>query len=233
LHARVHFSRTDFLAGIRDMVPPLIGLLPWGLVCGVASQALGASVWGALGMSAIIFSGTAQIVAAQLLAAQAPFAVIVLTCFVVGMRLMMYSAALAPHMKPLPARWRYVLAYILTDQAFASAIRRFRETGDPHKGAWYFLGTGMLLWTTWQVSNLVGYGLGNVLPAAWSLEFVVPLCFLGLLVPALNDRTMRAVALASGVAVIILDPLPMRLSLICAGLTGIAVGLLVERRGKR
>ena len=215
------------------MSPPLIGLLPFGLVCGVAAQALGASAWGALGMSAIIFSGAAQIVAAQLLAAQAPVAVIVLTCFVVGLRLMMYSVAMAPHLKPLPPRWRHVLAYVLTDQAFAASIRRFREAEDPYQGASYFLGTGVLLWTTWQVSNLAGYWLGNVLPAAWSLDFVVPLCFLGLLVPALHDRPTRAAALASGVAVIALDPLPMRLSLICAGLIGIATGLVVEARARR
>jgi len=233
LHVRNHFSRPDFLAGIRDMSPPLIGLLPFGLVCGVAAQALGASAWGALGMSAIIFSGAAQIVAAQLLAAHAPIPVVVLTCFVVGLRLMMYSAAMAPHLKPLPARWRHVLAYVLTDQAFAASIRRFRDSGDAYKGASYFLGTGVLLWTTWQASNLAGYWLGNVLPAAWSLDFVVPLCFLGLLVPALEDRPTRAAALASGVAVIVLDPLPMRLSLVCAGLIGIATGLIVEARGKR
>ena len=131
LHVRTHFSRPDFLAGVRDMSPPLIGLLPFGLVCGVAAQALGASVWGALGMSAIIFSGAAQIVAAQLIAAQAPIAVIVLTCFVVGLRLMMYSAAMAPHLKPLPPRWRNVLAYVLTDQAFAASIRRFTRAERP------------------------------------------------------------------------------------------------------
>lgn len=230
---RTHFSRPDFLAGIRDMSPPLIGLLPFGLVCGVAAQALGASAWGALGMSAIIFSGAAQIVAAQLIAAQAPIAVIVLTCFVVGMRLMMYSAAMAPHLKPLPARWRNVLAYVLTDQAFAASIRRFREAGDPYRGASYFLGTGVLLWTTWQASNLAGYWLGNVLPAAWSLDFVVPLCFLGLLVPALDDGPTRAAALAAGVAVVALDSLPMRLSLVCAGLIGMATGLAAEGRRRR
>ena len=215
------------------MTPPLIGLLPFGLVCGVAAQALGASVWGALGMSAIIFSGAAQIVAAQLITEEAPIAVIVLTCFVVGMRLMMYSAAMAPHLKPLPARWRNVLAFLLTDQAFAAAIRRFRNSGDTRNGASYFLGTGVLLWMTWQLSNLAGYWLGNVIPAAWSLDFVVPLCFLALLVPALEDGPTRIAALASAVAVIALDALPMRLSLVCAGLIGIAAGLLTESRTAR
>jgi predicted branched-subunit amino acid permease len=230
---RTFFSRPDFVAGVRAMTPPLIGLLPFGLVCGVAAQALGASVWGAFGLSAIVFSGAAQIVAAQLLAAQAPVAVIVLTCFVVGLRLMMYSAAMAPHLKPLPGRWRNALAFLLNDMAFAAVIRRFRDSGDTRNGASYFLGTGVLLWTTWQASNLAGYWLGNVLPAAWSLDFVVPLCFLALLVPALEDGPTRIAALASGIAVIALDALPMRLSVICAGLIGIAAGLVSEQRRAR
>jgi predicted branched-subunit amino acid permease len=230
---RTYFSRHDFIAGVRDMIPPLIGLVPFGMVCGVAAQALGASVWGALGLSAIVFSGAAQIIAAQLLAAQAPVAVIVLTCFVVGLRFMMYSAALAPHLKPLPRRWRSALAFLLNDQAFAAVVRRFRTSGDTRNGASYFLGTGVLLWITWQASNLAGYWLGNVLPAAWSLEFIVPLCFLGLLVPALEDGPTRIAALASGVAVVALDALPMRLSVICAGLIGIAAGLAGERRKRR
>ena len=224
------FSRPDFVAGARDMTPPLVGLLPFGLVCGVGAQSAGASSWEALGMSALMFSGAAQIVAAQLIAAGAPVAVTVLTCLVVGLRFLMYSAAMAPHLKPLPSRWRHALAFLLTDQAFAAGIRRFRETGDTRSGASYFLGTGVLLWATWQVSCFVGYWVGNVIPAAWSLDFIVPLCFLALLVPALEDRSTRIAALAAGIAVVALDALPMRLSLVCAGLIGIAAGMLAGSR---
>ena len=114
---------------------------------------------------------------------------IVLTCFVVGLRLMMYSAAMAPHLKPLPAALAHALAFLLTDQAFAAAIRRFRDTGDTRSGASYFLGTGVLLWIDVAGRRTSpAIWLGNVLPAAWSLDFVVPLCFLALLVPALEDR---------------------------------------------
>jgi predicted branched-subunit amino acid permease len=136
------FSRLDFVAGVRDMTPPLIGLAPFGLVCGVGAQSAGASPWEALGLSALMFSGAAQILAAQLIAAGAPVAVTILTCVVVGLRFLMYSAAMAPHLKTLPTRWRHALAFLLTDQAFAAGIRRFRETGDTRNGASYFLGTG-------------------------------------------------------------------------------------------
>ena len=224
------FSYPDFLAGVREMTPPLLGLLPFGLVCGVGAQAAGASLWESLGLSAFMFSGAAQILATQLIAAGAPVAVTILTCFVVGLRFLMYSAAMAPHLKALPPRWRHALAFLLTDQAFAAGIRRFRVAEDERGAASYFLGSGFLLWATWQVSCLVGYWAGNIIPAAWSLDFIVPLCFLSLLVPTLDDRSTRIAAFAAGVAVVALDALPMRLSLICAGLIGIAAGLIAEAR---
>ncbi len=56
------------------------------------------------------------------------------------------------------------------------------------RGALHFLGGGMALWSTWQIDNVVGYFAGNVIPAAWSLEFTVPLCFIALLAPAVARR---------------------------------------------
>jgi predicted branched-subunit amino acid permease len=224
------FSRPDFVAGARDMTPPLVGIVPFGLVCGVGAQSAGATTWEAVGMSAVMFSGAAQILAAQLIAAGAPVAVTILTCVVVGLRFLMYSAAMAPHLKPLPSRWRHTLAFVLSDQAFAAGIRRFRESRDTRNGASYLLGTGVLLWTAWQISCFAGYWAGNVIPVAWSLDFIVPLCFLALLVPALEDGPTRIAALGAGIAVVALDALPMRLSLICAGLIGIVAGMLAESR---
>src|SRR5215470_16032986 len=143
---RAHFSRLGFIEGVRDIAPMMLGVIPFGMVCGVGAIAAGASPVAALAMSMIMFSGAAQIVATQMLVAGAPFAVIVLSCLVVSLRLLMYSAAMAPHLRPLDQRWRSLLAYVLTDQAFARTIRRFRESDDLAGNASYFLGAGTLLW---------------------------------------------------------------------------------------
>src|SRR5205085_4302204 len=116
---RAHFSRPAFFEGVRDMVPVLIGIVPFGMVCGIAAISAGASAVAALAMSAIMFSGAAQIITSQLLAADAPLAVIVLSCLVVGLRFLVYSAAMAPYLRPLDHRWRNILSFVLTDQAFA------------------------------------------------------------------------------------------------------------------
>jgi len=226
---RAHFSRPAFIEGVRDMAPMLVGIIPFGMVCGVGAISVGASPLAALAMSMIMFSGAAQIVAVQLLAADAPFGVIVLSCQVVSLRLLMYSAAMAPHLRPLDQRWRNVLSYVLTDQAFAGTIQRFRESGDLSANASYFLGTGVLLWGTWQVATVVGIFVGQIVPASWQLEFVVPLCFIAVLVPLLRDRVSLLVFAVSGIAVVALDAMPLRMSMICAGLLGIAAGMIGDR----
>ena len=233
LFMRRLLASSDFRAGFVEMLPACLGLIPFGLVCGVGAAAAGASWLAALGMSAIIFSGAAQILAGQLLAGGAPFAIIVLTCSVLGLRFLMYSAAMAPYLKALPTRWQHALAFLLTDQAFAAAIRRFDAKDDPHGGAQHFLGSGIALYLCWQVTNMIGFFAGNLIPAAWSLEFAVPLCFIALVAPLLRDAPTILAAVVAGIAVVALGGLPMRLNLIAAGVIGIVAGTIADMARER
>jgi predicted branched-subunit amino acid permease len=223
----------DFRDGFLEMLPAAVGLVPFGIVCGVGAAAAGASWLTSLGMSAIIFSGAAQIVAAQMIAADAPFLVIVLTTTVLGLRLLMYSAAIAPYMKPLPERWQRALAFMLSDQVFAAAIRRFHIDDDRVAAGRHFLGSGFALWLAWQVSCMLGYFAGNLIPAAWSLEFAVPLCFIALVAPLYRDSPSILAAATAGIAVLALAHLPMRLNLMAAGVLGILIGTAADLARER
>jgi predicted branched-subunit amino acid permease len=199
------------------------------MITGVGSATAGIDLWGALGMSMIVYSGAAQIIATQLLVAQAPLVVVIPTCFITGLRFSMYSAALAPYLKPLAQRWRNTLPFVLSDQGFAIAIRRFDELRrEPRRAALYFLGGGSGLWLGWQTGNMCGYFAGNLIPANWSLDFAVPLCFVALIAPALVSFPVILAALVAGALVLMLAGLPMKLNLIIAGLAGIATGTLAD-----
>jgi predicted branched-subunit amino acid permease len=202
-------------------------------VCGVGAAAAGANWLASIGMSAVIFSGAAQIIAAQMLAAGAPVAVIVLTTFVLGLRLLMYSAAIAPHLKPLPPRWQKGLAFLLSDQVFAAAIRRFHVGDDAHGAALNFLGSGIALWLVWQIACMAGFLAGNLIPSAWALEFAVPLCFIALVAPLFRDTPSVLAAITAGIAVLALAHLPMKLNLIVAGVMGILIGTLADLARER
>ena len=128
------FAAPDFRAGFVEMLPASLGLIPFGLVCGVGAAAAGADLIGAIGMSAIIFSGAAQILASQLLAAGAPVAVVVLTC--VGARLALPDVQRGDGaaLKTLSAPWQRAIAFLLTDQAFAAVDPQLRFARRPARG---------------------------------------------------------------------------------------------------
>lgn len=151
-----------------------------------------------------------------------------MTAFIINLRHALYSASVAPYVRHLPARWKVLLAYLLTDEAYAVAITHYLRPGEAAKRHWYFLGAGVVLWSAWQASTAVGVFLGAQVPASWSLDFALPLTFIALLVPTLRDRAGIVAALVSGLAAVLLVALPLKSGLLVATGIGIAAGLTLE-----
>jgi Predicted branched-chain amino acid permease (azaleucine resistance) len=101
--------REEFADGAREVAPVLLGTIPFGFVAGVAAVASGLTAVQGFALSALSFSGIAQLIVCQLMAAQSPFPVIVAAASVVSLRHMMYSAAVSPHLAHLDRRWRSLL----------------------------------------------------------------------------------------------------------------------------
>jgi 4-azaleucine resistance transporter AzlC len=218
-----------FIAGVRDIVPVLLALVPFGVAFGATAMGSGLSAVEALGMSVFVFAGAAQLAALPLLSAGASVAVVVLTVLVVNLRLTLYSASMAPHFGRLPAGWKGLLSYLLTDQAYAATITRFDEgeTREPDK-RWYYLGVGLAIWVAFQAATMTGVFLGALASDGWSLDFVLPLIFIGLAVPAIKSLTTGAAALSAGVAAVFCAALPLNLGLISAAIVGVLGGLVAE-----
>lgn len=221
-------ARAAFWAGVRAELPILLGTMPFGLIYGVLAIKAGLSPAAAQAMSAIVFAGSSQFLALDLFSKQVVAPVIVLTTFVVNLRHALYSASVSPYVKHLSARWKWLLAYLLTDEAYAVAITHYQlEPDDPH-GHWYFFGAGITLWSSWQASTAVGILLGAQVPEAWGLDFTLALTFIGLVVPALRDRPAVAAALSAGLVAVLAAELPYRAGLLLAAAVGIGAGLLAE-----
>jgi len=226
--------RTDAVAGARTTAPILLGIVPFGLVAGVTAVEAGLSPLQAVGMSVVVFAGASQLAAIELLGRTAPATVVVLTALVINLRFVMYSASLAPYLRRLTAPARWVSAYVLTDQAYAVSLAEFRSTApDERRRLWYYLGSALALWGTWQVATAVGAVAGAAVPPGLSLEFAVPLTFLALLVPAIEDRTTGVVAAVSGGVAAGAVVLPFDLGLVTAALVGVALGVVLDTRAGR
>lgn len=200
------------------------------MIYGALALGAGLSPAAAQLMSSVVFAGSSQFAAAQLVRDAAPALVIVVTIAMVNLRHMLYSASIAPYIKDLPVRWKSLLAYLLTDEAYAATVIHYQQEGVTSSSHWFFLGAGLALWTTWQVSSALGIFLGASLPESWPLDFALPLTFIAMVMPALKDRPMVAAALSAGVVALLAYSLPYKLGLILAAAAGITVGMLLERR---
>jgi 4-azaleucine resistance transporter AzlC len=223
----------EFLAGCRDESPILLGVAPFGMIYGVLALGAGLDPFTAQAMSSVVFAGSAQFIAAGLIREGAPAAVLVMTVLVVNLRHALYSASLAREVKPLGPGWKALLAYLLTDEAYAVIAARLRRDAAGHPSPvrhWYFLGAGFTLWLSWQLATAAGVFLGAQVPARWSLDFTLALTFIALVFPALTDRASLAAAACAGALAVLGVGLPFKLGLVVAALGGIAAGLLAEAR---
>ena len=222
--------RSAFINGMRDQVPFILGNIPFGLITGAAAISAGADPWLSMAMSVIMFAGAAQLAAISLMAQHAPGGVVVLTVLVVNLRMMMYSAAIAPYFRRTPRLRKWLFSYLLTDHAFALLTTKFDKQRVPEHVDAYYFGVTSTMWCCWQASVAIGVFAGTLVPTKWSLDFAIPLVFLSLVLPALQTRSHWAAAIAASVAAAFCTSMPLKLGLIAAAITGILAGVLMERQ---
>lgn len=190
----------EFWAGARDILPLVIGAIPFGIIFGTLAIGSGLSVGATLAMSAFVFAGSSQFIAVGLVAANTGWLLIVLTTFVVNLRHLLYAMSLLPHVKGLSQRWKIPLGFWLTDEAFVVAIRRYEQSDRSLYKHWYYLGAALTMYGNWQICTLLGITAGQLIPnaAAWGLDFAMSVTFIGMIAPYLKkkpfpqDRTVNS-----------------------------------------
>jgi len=223
-------DRRAFAEGVRASLPVLLGVVPFGVITGVAMVASGIPPLAAVLMSLLVFAGASMVASAQLLASGSPALLVVLTTLIINLRFMMYSASLRQYFARAPLRWRLLLGYLTADNVYGLMLQRFSDhPDDPDKLA-FFLGAGAAIWLVWQLAVFAGVAIGAGVPASWRLEFAAPLAFIAMTIPLLRDRAMVFAALAAGITVIAAHALPLKLSVLLAAATGIGAGMLFERK---
>jgi predicted branched-subunit amino acid permease len=233
--------RDAFLRGMRAVAPATIATGTWGLVTGVAMVKVGLSTVEAIGMSLLVFAGSAQLAALPLIAADAPVWVILLTATVVNLRFVIFSAGLQPFFRRFPLGKRLLLGYITTDIGFALFLPRFARQPDEERGSteqvWFFLGMAAGNWVAWQGMSILGIVLAAQVPGAWGLEFAAILALIALTIPMINGKPALVGATTAGLVAVAAAGFPLKLGLVAAVLVGIvaAMGteLMLERSGQR
>ncbi|MGB3199625.1 MAG: AzlC family ABC transporter permease [Nodosilinea sp.] len=231
-NSAVRSPRQELLAGARDIIPLIVGAIPFGLIFGTLAQGSGLSFGATLGMSAFVFAGSSQFIALGLLAAGSTLPLIVLTTVVVNLRHLLYAASLLPYVKGESQRWKAVIGFFLTDEAFAVAIGRYRQPDlGPHRH-WYYLGAGLAMYLNWIACTLLGLTVGQLIPnaAAWGLDFAMVATFIGMIVPYATTRPMVGAIAVAGLVAVITNGLPHKLGLMVAAIAGVTAGFWLDQR---
>jgi 4-azaleucine resistance transporter AzlC len=208
----------------------LVGASPFGLIFGTLAIASGLPVWLTLGLSALVFAGSSQFVAVSLIGSGAALPVIWLTTFVVNLRHALYSATLLPYARALPARWRWALAFWLTDETFAVVENQLRHRTSLNDGAHYWLGSSLAMYFNWQLWTIAGVLLGQSVPglATWGLDFAMVATFAAIVALQLRERPVLFAAFVAGTAALLARALPYKLGLMLAAVAGVGAGMLAE-----
>lgn len=227
------YSGRSFRLGFQQALPVALAYVAIGAAMGVLGAEAGMSV-GQVGLlSLTVYSGATQFAAAGLIAAGAGATALITTALLLTLRHLVLAASIAPHLTR--AKWwhQVLIAFGLTDEAYALAMGRFTRQG-PDLG--YLIGVMATLYPAWVAATVAGAAVGGLIPdpKIYGLDFAFPACFLGLVVPTLKRARDWAAALA-GVAIALFSApiLPGSLNLLAAGALGPVVGLAVDRAGRR
>jgi len=220
-------------AGFAAGAPTLFGIAAWGLVVGIAMVKVGLSVPQALGMTLLVFAGSAQLASLPLIVAHAPIWVIFATALVVNLRFVIFSALLAPHFAHLPWKTRFGLGYISGDMTVALFLQRFPSPASEAGKLSYLKALMYPNWAVWQVGSVTGILLGSTVPTQWGLGFAGTLAILCITVPMVAHKAVLAgVVVASAVSVLAFG-FPYKLGLLAAVVAGMLTAMVVEEVGER
>jgi predicted branched-subunit amino acid permease len=186
----------EALRGLTESLPLLPSHVAWGMVFGAAASAAGLSPGASTAMSAVAWSGTAQMSALGLLGQ--PVVVIFGTSLLLSLRFVPMSLVLAARFSAHPRWRRALLGCLLADAGFA-LLTRVRSGG-----AGYLVGVWVVLYSSWLIGTALGAFAAPLLPAGLTnlSDALVGAIFAVLAVQACTSRKAALTALASALIVL-------------------------------
>lgn len=112
-----------------DILPLSISVIPWGILCGALALQAGLSPVQAQLMSLLVYAGAAQLSATTLFGAGTPLLPIMGSTMVITSQHLLYGFTFRRDVLPLSLRWRASLAFFLTDEMFAVALKDRERSG--------------------------------------------------------------------------------------------------------
>jgi predicted branched-subunit amino acid permease len=200
----------------------------YGAAFGAAADAAGLSLWQAMTLSLLMFTGASQFALVGVLGAGGGALAAAGSALLLGTRNTVYAVRLVPLLQPRGVLRRVGTAHWVLDETTALAI----AAPDRSLARLAFLSGGATIYLVWNLSTVAGaLGAAALNGAALAaLDAVVPAAFLALLWPRLRSDfpeadVQRRVALGGAVVALALTPfVPAGVQVIAAGVAVLLAG---------
>ncbi|MDW6005065.1 AzlC family ABC transporter permease [Vibrio mangrovi] len=215
-----------FLLGTVAMMPLSVAVLPWGLLAGSFAVDSGLTFTESQALSAIVFAGSAQLVATGMIKAGAGLFSLLLTVFFIASRHFLYSVSMRSKISGLPFRWRMVLGFLLTDELFALISHQ----DEARFNRWYALGAGISFYLLWNIATLVGIVAGHAIPQlnSMGLDFAIAATFIAIVIPNVKTLPVLVSVLTGLIMSVLLMLYQIEGSLVIASLSAMTAGYVAE-----
>lgn len=194
----------------------------YGISFGALAVAAGLSVWQAMALSALMFTGGSQFAFIGVIAGGGAGSAALSAATLLGVRNAVYGMQMNRMLQP--KGWRkYLAAQVTIDESAATASGQI-DAAEQRRGFWT---AGVGVFVLWNVFTFLGAWLGDALgdPRQWGLDGAAVAAFLGLLWPRLQQREPVALAVLCGVLTALAVPLlAPGLPILVAAVVGAAWG---------
>jgi len=221
-------KRKDFVRGIKAALPIVMGYLPIGIAYGILAVKAGLNTFETVLMSLMVFAGSSQFIAINMIEMNFGFLPIVFTTFLVNLRHLLMSASMGLKLKGSPEHLVPVLSFLITDESFAISTTNIDKYDYRH---YYFLGLGTTAYLSWVLSSYIGATIGFLIHeiSIPALDFVLPAMFIALLVIQIRKKTDVLIAVVGGTSsLLFLYLIPGNWNIILATITAATLGVIVD-----
>lgn len=170
-------------------LPIVIGYIPIALTYGLLARQADIPTLHIVLMSALVYAGASQFMAANMIAVGAGAVEIVFATFILNLRHFIMGLSLMNVLKKIPPLYKLFASAGMTDETFAlTSIKQEEATAE--RGHVYVAGLMLASYASWVLGSLFGSLLAEFIPDRLSQSMGIALyaMFIGLLVPSVRKE---------------------------------------------
>lgn len=167
----------DFIRGLRDSIPVMLGYFPIGLLLGAQAVEKGFESWQVALMTALNFAGGSEFAAVEIWTSPPNIALIAAITLLVNSRHILMGATLVPHLRHLPKRKALPTLFFMCDESWAMGLN---DANQRHRFSLaYYFGLTAVFYPIWvgfpylgallrnHIGDITTYGFDMAFPAVF------------------------------------------------------------------